>query len=176
MHSISSFVFSCRMRLSRLKRRKLAVSLSIVFVLAILVFGPPIYQESWLDPFGTLNVPNRELRPHAITKLGMVNSDDPFHPYYYTNVGKIQELMRNLQHATPLSSSDQTLVSLENQKVQYFTLHRALSHYHAEEDYALQYYPAKSIVRFRKQAFRINESAVYAFTQITGDMTSGWWK
>jgi len=164
------------MRLSRLKSHKLAVSLSLVLVVAILVFGPAVYQESWLDPFGTLNVPNRELHPHSITKLGMVTSDDAFHPYYYTNAGKIQELMRNLQRATPLSTSDQALVSLENQKVQYFTLHRVLSHYHAEEDYALQYYPEKSIVRFGQQTFRINESTVYTFTQITGSMTSGWWK
>lgn len=176
MHSFSSIVLACRMRLSKLKRRKLAVSLGVVFIVALLVFGPSVYQESWLDPFGTLNVPNRQLHPHAITKLGIVNSDDPFHPYYYTNAGKIKELMRDLQRATPLSSSDQTLVSLENQKIQYFTLHRELSHYHTEEDYALQYYPEKSIVRFGQQAFRINESTVYAFTQITAGMTSGWWK
>ena len=176
MHSFSGYVFSCRMRLSKLKRHKFTVSLSVVFILAILVFGPPVYQESWLDPFRTLNVPNQELRPRAINKLGMVNSDDPFHPYYYTNEGKIQDLMRDLQRATPLSASDPALVSLDNQKVQYFTLHRAVSHYHAEQDYALQYYPEKSIVRFRQQEFRINESTVYAFTQITGDMTSGWWK
>ncbi|HWQ40779.1 MAG TPA: hypothetical protein VN456_01935 [Desulfosporosinus sp.] len=176
MHSFSAFVFSCRMRLSRLKKRKLAVSLSVVFVVAILIFGPPAYKESWLDPFGTLNVPNRELHPHSITKLGMVSSDDPFNPHYYTNVGEIQELMRNLQRATPLSSSDQALVSLENQKVHYFTLHRELSRYHTEEDYALQYYPEKGIVRFNQQAFRINESTIYAFTQITAGMTPGWWK
>jgi len=176
MHSFSAFVFSWRMRLSRLKNRKVTIGLSVVFVLAIIVFGPPAYKESWLDPFKTLNVPNRELHPHSITKLGMINSNDPFHPYYYTNVGEIQELMRNLKRATPLSSSDQALASLENQKIQYFTLHRELSRYHAAEDYALQYYPEKSIVRFRQQAFRINESSVYAFTQITGGMTSGWWK
>ncbi|ODA42800.1 hypothetical protein [Desulfosporosinus sp. BG] len=176
MHSFSCYVFSWRMRLLRLKRHKLSVSLSVIFLLAVLIIGPPVYQESWLDPFGTLNVPNRELHPHAITKLGMVNSDDPFHPYYYTNEGKIQELMHDLQRATPLSSSDQALVSLENQKVQYFTLHRTLSHYHPEEDYALLYYPNKGIIRFREQAFRINESTVYTLTQITGDMTSGWWK
>jgi len=142
----------------------------------MLIFGPSIYQESWLDPFSTLNVPNRQLHPHAITKLGLVNSDNPFQPYYYINAGKIQELMHSLQRATPLSSSDQALVSLENQKVQYFTLHRAPSHYHTEEDYALQYYPEKNIVRFGQQAFRINESTIYAFTQITNSMTSGWWK
>ena len=176
MPSFSVYVFSCRMRLSKIKRHKFAVSISAMFVLALLILGPPVYQESWLDPFRTLNVPNQELRPHSITTLGMVNSDDPFHPYYYTDVGKIRELMHDLQRATPLSASDQALVSLENQKVQYFTLHRTLSRYHTEQDYALQYYPEKSIVRFRQQAFRINESAVYTFTQITGGMTSGWWK
>lgn len=176
MHSFSAFVFSWRMRLSRLKNRKLTISLSIVFVVAILIFGPPVYKESWLDPFGTLNVPNRELHPHSITQLGMVSSDDPFHPYYYTNVEKIQDLMRDLQRATPLSSADQASISLENQKVHYFTLHRALSRYHAEEDYALQYFPEKGIIRFGQQTFRINESTVYAFTQITAGMTSGWWK
>ncbi|MDR3599151.1 MAG: hypothetical protein P4L49_01480 [Desulfosporosinus sp.] len=176
MHPFSSFVFSFRMRLLGLKRRKLTVSLSVVFVLILLIFGPSIYQESWLDPFSTLNLPNRVLHPHAITKLGMVDSADPLHPYYYTNSAKIQELMRNLQRATPLSSSDQVLASLENQKIQYFTLHRALSYYHAEEDYALQYYPDKSIVRFEQQAFRINESTIYDFTQITSGMTPGWWK
>ena len=77
---------------------------------------------------------------------------------------------------TPLSSSDPALASLKNQKVHYFTLHRALSRYHVEEDYALQYYPEMGIVQFRQQAFRINESTVYAFTQITAGMTSGWWK
>ncbi|SPF50112.1 conserved exported hypothetical protein [Candidatus Desulfosporosinus infrequens] len=176
MHSFSSFVFSCRMQLSRLKRRKFVVCLSVLLIVVIIVFVPSVYQESWLDPFSTLNVPNRELHPLAITKLGMVNSEDPFHPYYYINTGKIHELMRDLQHATPLSSTDQTLVPLENQKVLYFTLHRELSHYHTTEDYALQYYPAKSIVRFGQQEFRINESTVYAFTQITGSMTTGWWK
>ena len=176
MHSFSAFVFSCRMRIAKLKKRKFAVSLSVVLVVAIIVFGPTVYKESWLDPFGTLNVPNRELHPHAFTKLGMVTSDDPFQPYYYANEEKIQELMRNIQRATPLSPSDPALLSLENQKIQYFTLHRALSRYHTEQDYALQYYPEKSIVRFGQQAFRINESTVYSFTQITGNMTSGWWK
>ena len=105
----------------------------------------------------------------------MVNSDDPFHPYYYTNEGKIQDLLRDLQRATPLAS-EQDLTALKDQKILYFTLHRALSHYHAEEDYALQYYPEKGIVRLGQQTFRINESTVYAFTQIAGGMTSGWWK
>lgn len=174
MISFSAFVFSWRMRLSRLKNHKLAVSLGFLFFVILIIFGPSFYQESWLDPFSTLNVPNQELHPHAITMLGMLNSDDPFHPQYYTNEGKIQELMRDLQLATPLSS-EQDLATLKDQKVLYFTLHRAPSHYHSEEDYALQYYPEKSIVLFGQQAFRINKSTEDAFKQITDGMTPGWW-
>lgn len=176
MLSFSSIIFSCRMRLLRLKKHKLAVSLSVTIILVLLICVPTIYQESWLDPFSTLNVPNRELHPHAITELGMVSSDNPFHPYYYTNTGKIQELIHDLQHATPLSVSTQASASLANQKVQYFTLHRAPSRYHSEEDYALQYYPEKSLVRFGQETFQINKSTVYAFSQITSGMTAGWWK
>jgi hypothetical protein len=176
MFSFSAFVFSWRMRLSRLKKHKIAVCLSGLFVVAVIVFGPLIYQESWLDPFSTLNIPNRELHPHAINMLGMLNSDDPFHPYYYTNEGKIQDLLRDLQRATPLSSVQDLAVALKDQKIKYFTLHRASSRHHTEEDYALQYYPEKSIILFGQQAFRVNESTNYAFTQISGGMTSGWWK
>jgi len=176
MLSFSGLVFSWRMRLLRYKNHKFAVILSIVFVIVILLWGPSVYKESWLDPFSTLNVPNRELHPHAISKIGMINSDDLFHPLYYTNEGTIQELMRNLQRATPLSSSEQALLDLENQKVKYFTLHREPSIFHLEEDYALQYYPEKGIVRFGQQFFRINEASIYNFTQITGGMTPGWWK
>ncbi|MFZ3132545.1 MAG: hypothetical protein WA125_15985 [Desulfosporosinus sp.] len=176
MHSFSAFVFSWRMRLLGFKNHKFAAIFSIVLIVAILVWGPSVYKESWLDPFSTLNVPNRELHPRAINKLGMINSDDPFHPLSYTNKGTILELMRNLQHATPLSSSEQALLALENQKVKYFTLHRESSSYHAEEDYALQYYPEEGIVRFGQQFFRINEASINNLTQITSGMTSGWWK
>ncbi|KGP74981.1 hypothetical protein JT05_13160 [Desulfosporosinus sp. Tol-M] len=175
MLSFSSLVFSWRMRLLRFKNHKFAVILSIVFIVVILLWGPPAYKESWLDPFSTLNVPNRVLHPHAINKLGMINSDDPLHPLYYTNKGIILELMRNLQRATPLSSSEQALLALENQKVKYFTLHREPSKFHVEEDYALQYYSEKGIVHFGQQFFQINEASIYNFTQITNGMTSGWW-
>lgn len=176
MLSFSSFVFSWRMRFLKLKKHKFLVSLSIVFVIAILVWGPPAYKESWLDPFSTLNVPNRELHPRAINMLGMTNSENPFQPLYYTDERKIQELLRNLQRSTPLSSSEQALLALENQKVKIFTLHKKPSSYHVEEDYALQYYPDKGIVRFGQQFFRINEASIYTFTQIISGMTSGWWK
>lgn len=176
MLSFSSYVFSWRMRLLKLKKHKLAVSLSILGVVAMVVWGPTVYKESWLDPFSTLNVPNRELHPHAIDKLGMIHSDDPFNPLYYTNEGKIREMMRNLQRAIPLSASEQALLALENQKVTYFTLHRGPSNYHEEEDFALQYYPDKGIVRYGQQFFRINEATIYNFSQISSGMTSGWWK
>ena len=54
MYSFSAFVFSWRMRLSKIKNHKIGVAASVLFVVAIIVFGPPIYQESWLDPFNTL--------------------------------------------------------------------------------------------------------------------------
>jgi len=176
MLSFSSFIFSWRMRLLSMKRHKFMVSLSIILTVVILVWEPTIYIESWLDPFSTLNVPNHELHPHAINKLGMVNSNDPFHPFYYTNEVKILELMQNLQRSTHLSSTDQASLALDNQKVKYFTLHRESSSYHVAEDYALQYYPEKGIVRFNQQLFRINEASIYTFTQISSGMTSGWWK
>lgn len=175
MSTFTSFIFSSRMRLLKLKNHKLVVSLCILLVVAVLAWGPTAYKESWLDPFSTLNVPNRELHPHAINKLGMINSDDPFLSLYFTNEDKIRELMRNLQRATRLSNSEQSLLALENQKVQYFTLHRELSSYHGEEDFALQFYPEKGIVRFNQQFFRINEASIYNFTQISSEMTPGWW-
>ena len=176
MPSFSAVIFSGRMRLRSVKKLKTTVALCFLMVVVAIIFGPPIYQESWLDPFKTLNVPNRELKPHAITMLGMLNSDDPFHPYYYTDKGKIQELMSNLEHATPLASSEQALVSLKDQKVQYVTLHRIPSNYHAEEDFALQYYTEKGIVRFGQQYFKINEATIYSFTMINNNLISGWWK
>ena len=176
MLSFSSFVFSWRMRFLRLKKHKFSVSLSIVLVIALLVWGPPAYQESWLDPFSTMHVPNRELHPRAINMVGMTHPENPFQPFYYTDEGKIQELMRNLQRSTPLSSSEQALLALENQKVKFFTLHRKSSSHHVEEDYALQYYPDKGIVRFGQHFFRINAASILNLTQITNGMTPGWWK
>ncbi len=171
MLSFSSFVFSWRMRLLRLKKHKFVVSISIVFIISIIILGPPAYKESWLDPFSTLNVPNRVLHPHAINKLGMINSKDPFLPLSYTDEGKIRELMRNLQRSTPLSTSEQTLLALDGQKVIYFSLHRAPSSYHEEQDYALQYYPEEGIVFFGHQYFRLNEATINNFVQITSSMT-----
>ena len=174
MLSLSSYIFSWRMRLLRLKKHKFSVILSIVFLVLIFVWGPPAYKENWLDPFSTFNVPNRELHPRAINKLGMINPDDPFNPLFYSDEEKIRELLRNLQRAVPLSSPEQEF--LKDQKIKYFTLHREPSSYHVEEDYALQYYPEKGIVRFGQQFFQINEASIYSFTQIERGMTSGWWK
>ena len=176
MLSLTGFIFSCRMQLRRLYKHKFAIGLSLIMISATVIWGPTAYQESLLDPFSTLNMPNRALHPGAINKLGMIHSEDPFHPYYYTNEGKIRELMRDLQRATPLSSSEQASLNFENEKINYFTLHRESSKYHDQVDYALQYYPEKGIVRFGQQLFRINEASIYAFTQITNGMTSGWWK
>ena len=176
MPSLSTVIFSWRMRLTQVKNHKLGLALSLALFLAVLLFGPLVYQESWLDPFSTLDVSNSELKPHAITMLGILSSDDPFHPYYYTDAGEIQELLRDLRRATPLPSTAQTLNSLKNQKILYYTLHRQTSKYHAEEDFALQYYPEKSIVCFGDQLFKINEASQYLLTKIYESRTSGWWK
>lgn len=176
MLSFSSFVFSWRMRFLRLKKHKFSVSLSIVLAIALLVWGPPAYRESWLDPFSTMNVPNRELHPRAISMVGMTNPENPFQPLYYTDENKIQEFMHNLQRSAPLSSSELASLALENQKVKFFTLHRKSSRYHGEEDFALQFYPDKGIVRFGQHFFQINEASILNFTQIINGMTSGWWK
>jgi hypothetical protein len=176
MRSLSAFVFSFRKRLPKKKKPKIAISLGVLFLVAAIAFGPAIYRESWLDPFSTLNVPNRILHPRAIDRLGMINANDPLNPLYYADEGKIQELMRNLQRSTLLSDSEQANLDLENQEVKYFTLHRKPTQYHAEEDYALQYYPKIGIVRFGQQFFRINESSVYALSQIMDGMTPGWWE
>lgn len=176
MYSFSDIVSSCRMHLTKFKGHKITLCLSILLVLAAIILGPTIYRESWLEPFNTLNVPDNELKPHAITMLGILNSDDPFHPYYYTNEKEIQELLYNLQRATPLSSSEQAKLSLQNQKLQYFTLHRTPSSYHSEEDFALQYYTGLGIVRFEQHLFKINEAASYSFTKINEGRISGWWR
>jgi len=176
MLSFSSFIFSSRMRLLKILKHKFLLFLALVLIGAIFVWGPTVYQESWLDPFSTFNVPNRTLHPQAMTKLGMINSDDPFHPSYYINEGKILELMHDLQRSKPLSPSEQALLPVDNQKLIYYTLHRESSKYHVEEDFALQYYPDQGIVKFGQQFFKINEASIYAFTQISREMTSGWWK
>lgn len=174
--SFSAVSFSWRMRLTHVKKHKFAFALIFFLLLAALLFGPSIYHESWLDPFSTLAVPDRQLKPHAITMLGIVDSNNSFHPSYYADVRKIQELLHNLQRATPLPASAQTFNSLINSKIQYYTLHRSPSNYHTEEDFALQYYPEKGIVRFGDQLFRINEATIYSLTTIYANRTSGWWK
>lgn len=175
MLSFSSFVFSCRMRLSKLKHHKLAVSLSILTLLSAAILGPPLYEESWLDPFSTLGLSNREFHPHAITMLGMLYANDPYHPYYYTNQKEISAFIHDLQQATPITGS-QIPKDLKEQSIEFFTLHRSSSKFHSEEDYALQYYPQKGIVRFESQLFQINDAAVNLLTQIVKDKTPGWWK
>lgn len=175
MHSFSAFIFTWRMRLRTIRKHKLVVSLVILFLSIGIVFGPIVYMESWLDPFSTLNISNREFHPHAITMIGMLSADDPFHPQYSMDVPQIQDLLRNLQRATLLSSESAT-DALKDQKAVFYTLHRAPSRYHTEMDYALQYYPEKGIVRFGQQTFQVNAATIYAFTQINKNMKTGWWK
>lgn len=175
MVSLSGFIFSCRMRLKKLFKHKAALAVGLVVVLLAVLVIPPVYQESWLDPFSTLSMANRDLHPHSITMIGMVDPSDPFHPRYYTNKGKIGDLLGDLRRSTPVSFSDLPGNSLSSDNMKYFTLHRVASKYHSEEDFALQYYPEQKIVRFGNQLFRINEAAVYSLEQIQQAMSPGWW-
>lgn len=174
MYSYSEIVFSGRMRLNKLKKHKILVSLSIVVLVAIIAITPTVYKESWLDPFCTLNIPNRELHPHSITKIGILSTDDPFHPSYFVDQDKIHDLMQELRHAISLSP-DQTLTELEKQKAQFFTLHRPSDRFHEEEDYALQFYPDKGIIYFADQYFKVDSATVLTFTDIYNGKISGWW-
>jgi len=175
MLSFSSFIFSWRMRLSKLKKHKLATFLCLLAVVGIIAFSIPAYQESWLDPFSTLNIPDRVLHPHWITKVGMVTSKDPFHPHYCQDEEKIQALIRNLRTATPLSAGTASFSS-KNQTIDYFTLHRTASDYHKHEDYALQYFPGKQVIFFEQQYYKINQITVNSIDQLQNSMISGWWK
>lgn len=171
----STSTLSKKKRPVELKNSKPAVRLGLALLAVALVFGLCAYKGSWFGPSTTLNVPNQELHPQSIKKLGLITPDDPFQPYYSEDEKKIRGLVRNLQKAIPLSSSDQGLSALENQKVLYLTLHREAAKNYTEEDYALKYYPEINVVYFGRQFFQVNEATRSSLSQIISEMTPGWW-
>lgn len=176
MSSSSNLASSKHLRLTKKKKTVIVIIGLIALLLsAAVAFGPPIYQESWLDPSSTLNVPNRDLHPRWINKLGFVNPDDPFHPHYSTSGKEIQVFVRGLQTATPLSPSEQTSFHSESQRVYYLTLHREASQYHDEKDFALLYYPETSVVYFGQEYFRITGDLLPVFSELVQNMSPGWW-
>lgn len=168
----SSFI-SLRYKLQKLKYPKLTL-LMILSVIIFLAIFPIAYRESWLDPFSTLNVPNRILHPLSITKIGMMDPNDPYHPSSYSDQSQIHALMKDLQQAEPLPylHSPEELV---NQKVRYFTLHREETRYHKAFDYPLQYYPQEKTVRFGQQEFQVNDATILLLNDIAQKMQPGWW-
>jgi hypothetical protein len=134
----------------------------------------PAYQESWLDPFNTLSVPNKVLHPLSFSQIGLMDPSDPFNPHFLADRQKVKELMKALQQAT-LLSSDQKQVLSKDEKILYFTLHREANYFHDTADLALQYYPKQNIVYFADQQFKINNVIVLLLNDITQKMQAGWW-
>lgn len=157
-----------------LRHPKLFLISSILIVLMIALLLLPAYQESWLDPFNTLSVPNKALHPLSFSHIGLMDPNDPFNPHFFADRQKVKELMKALQHAT-LLSSDQTQVLSKDEKILYFTLHREANCFHDTVDLALQYYPQKNIVCFAEQQYKIDNITILLLNDIIQKMQAGWW-
>jgi hypothetical protein len=158
-----------------LRHPRLVLISFTLLALIIIIISFPAYQESWLDPFNTLCIPNRILHPLSFSFVGLMNPADPFKPHFFAEHQKIRELMKALQHATPVSS-DQIQELPHDQKTLYLTLHREANRYHDTEDLPLQYYPERNIVSFADRQFKIDDKTVLLFNEISQKMQPGWWK
>lgn len=145
-----------------------------LLALIIILISFPAYQESWLDPFHTLSIPNRVLHPLSFSYVGLMDPADPFKPHFFADRQKIRELMKALQNATPVSS-DQIQELPKDERTLYFTLHREANRYHDTEDFALQYYPERNIVCFAYQQFKIDNKTILLLNDISQKMQAGWW-
>ncbi|MHB8125836.1 MAG: hypothetical protein ACYDEJ_09405 [Desulfitobacteriaceae bacterium] len=160
-------------RFSRLRHPKLVIIGFVLGMLLLILVLPPVYQESWLDPFNTLNVPNKVLHPLSFSQIGLMDPADPFNPHFFADHQKVKELMKDLQHAT-LVPSNQTQVQ-KDEKILYFTLHRKATRYHAAADFSLQYNPKRNIVYFGEQQFMIDNVTTLLLNDISQKMQPGWW-
>lgn len=146
-----------------------------VLGLCVIILLPWSYQESWLDPFSTLNVPNRLLHPHSFTRIGYIDPTDPQNQRFTSDKSLTQELIKDLASAKPLIdpySKDE----LKTSKVSYFVLHRDFSRFHEAEDFSLQFYPELNLAYFGDQEFKINEATTLLLDKLPQQMNSGWWK
>jgi hypothetical protein len=146
----------------------------MTFILLIPFFLLPAYQESWLDPFDTLNIPNKILHPFSFTHIGLTDPADPFNPHYFADRAKVQELMHNLRQAK-LNISDQVQTVPSNEKVFYFTLHRKASYFHDAADFSLIYYPRLNLIFFDDQQFTVDAATILLLNEICQKMQPGWW-
>lgn len=145
----------------------------LVFGLVVLILLPWFYQESWLSPFSTLNVPNSLLHPHAFSEIGYIDASDPTHPLFTSNKSQTQELLRDLGYAKPITTYSED--TLNQSKVSRFILHRPSTRFHSAEDFSLQYYPDLELVLFGGQEFHINEASILLLNNLPQQMKSGWW-
>lgn len=179
MPALPTLAISWRLRLARMTARikypKLTLLIIVVVAILVGIWAPPAYRESWLDPFSTLNMPNRLLHPNAIDRLGLVDPNDPYHPHFFANQAVVHEFMKSLGQAQTLSTQHSPQ-ELAGQPVMFFTLHGAASKYHPAFDYALQFYPQEQSVRFGEQEFKISDRSVLLIQQIKQNMETGWWK
>jgi hypothetical protein len=173
MPVVSAYIPYKRFFLS-LRYPKLILISFILIGLLIPLLLLPAYQESWLDPFNTLSIPNKVLHPLSFSQIGLMDPADPFNPHYFSDRHEVKELMRALQHAT-LISSDQTQVLSKDEKILYFTLHREANRFHDTADLALQYYPIRNIVCFAGQQYKINNVTILLLNDVNQKMQAGWW-
>lgn len=142
----------------------------VLLGLLVLSSAPLAYHESWLDPFSTLDVPNRLLKPHTITAIGLVPAENPGQTLVLREPARVRELMHDLYEAVPhqgteFSSPDQIL---------HFTLHRDATRFHTAADFALEFDPQQGLVRMAGQAFRIPEAGQLYLTNLSKSMQPGW--
>lgn len=155
-----------------LRPRMLVILLLLLSGLAV---SPWVYQESWLSPFSTLDVPNHFLHPHAFTAIGYIKSADPAHPRFTADKALTQELLRDLEEARPLPAA-QTLNSSSQDPIRHFVLHRDGSRFHSAADFALTYDPSLGLVRFGGEAFQVNQATQVLLNTLPNKMAAGWWK
>lgn len=150
----------------RRPRRMLLLLLGLFLMAAL----PVAYRESWLDPFTTLNVPNRLLKPHAVTLIAYVPNDNPTKTMIIQDPSRVRKFMSDLSMATLLKGEEppNTTTAL------HFIFHREASGFHKAEDFALEFDPEKGIVYFAGQAFRLPEAGQLYFTKLPTMMQPGW--
>lgn len=150
-----------------LRPRRITLLLLGLLVIAAV---PMAYRESWLDPFTTLNVPNRLFKPHAITLIAYVPNDNPTKTLVLQDGSRILEFMHDLSLANSLrgETPENTGSSL------HFILHRQASRFHNAEDFALEFDPQRGVVYFAGQTFQLPEAGQLYFTKLPTIMQPGW--
>ena len=150
---------------ARWRPKILSLFLSLVFLLTLLL----AYRESWFDPFTTLDVPDRLLKPHAVTEIAYIPNEDPTKTMVLTEYASVQEFMHALSLATLARQTSQ-----DSPATLHFVLHRGASRFHKAEDFALEFDPQKGMVYFAGQSFQLSEAGQLYLTKVPNLMRPGW--